>query len=107
MCYKRLEEPLAFDDARTACQADGADLASASTPEKNTIVSGLAGGQRCWVGAVVEAGKFLWSYIYLCTTVVIDIWTKVDWYEHGKMKFLGYFVLYFHIDTFYTTAYNL
>ncbi|KAJ8042160.1 hypothetical protein HOLleu_13153 [Holothuria leucospilota] len=56
MCYKRLEDPLAFDDARAACQADGADLASASTPAKNTIVSGLASGQRCWVGAIVEAG---------------------------------------------------
>ncbi|KAJ8042159.1 Galactose-specific lectin nattectin [Holothuria leucospilota] len=60
MCYKRLEDPLAFDDARAACQADGADLASASTPAKNTIVSGLASGQRCWVGAIVEAGNYEW-----------------------------------------------
>lgn len=60
MCFRKEEELLDFDEAREACQQSGADLASASTPHKNTIVSGVANGDRCWVGAVVHGEEYTW-----------------------------------------------
>ncbi|XP_071821886.1 uncharacterized protein [Apostichopus japonicus] len=60
VCYRKVVELLNFDEAREVCQQDGAELASVSTPNKNSIVSDIANGQRCWVGAVVHGDEYTW-----------------------------------------------
>ena len=54
---------LSWDDARSACQASGGDLASIHSAEENAYAYGLTAGVSTWLGLndVAVDGNFVWS----------------------------------------------
>jgi hypothetical protein len=61
-CYRKYEVARAWNDARTACVAEGGDLASILSEEENTFVAAISKGARVWIGGTDGAFEGAWTW---------------------------------------------
>ena len=62
VCFKRVQEPLPFAEARAACGAWGGALASVRTPEENELLRVLTQGETSWLGLQYSAFQRAWLW---------------------------------------------
>uniref|UniRef100_A0A3Q2EA74 C-type lectin domain-containing protein n=1 Tax=Cyprinodon variegatus TaxID=28743 RepID=A0A3Q2EA74_CYPVA len=62
-CYKLVEEPATWDEAQTACEEQGGNLASIDMSYDQAFVAGvvLQGKADAWIGLRRKDGSYTWT----------------------------------------------
>ena len=64
--YRRFDASRGWPEAKAFCEAQGAHLATVTSPSENDLVYGLCSGatpQWCWLGATDEVAEGTWRWV--------------------------------------------